>query len=163
MLMDAHNRVTSMSLIHELLYESEGLAAINVRKFINRLTNQMAEAHGALATGVKIEREVDDLSFGVDIAIPLGFLVTELVSNAFKHAFPKGSPGVVRIALKAEGNRMCRLVVKDNGVGLEDISNSKERDSLGFRLLQIFAGQMDADLDIRSENGVECSVTFKVP
>lgn len=162
MLMDARNRVTSMSLIHELLYESEGLAAINLQKFINRLTNQMAEAYGALAKGVKIQKDVDDISFGVDIALPIGFLVTELISNAFKHAFPAGSPGTVHIGLKASENGAYTLLVKDDGIGLPDNKQFKESGALGFRLLQIFTGQLDAKMEINSHDGLECLIKFNV-
>ncbi len=163
MLMDARNRVASMSLIHELLYESEGLAAINVNKFIKRLTNQIAEAYGALNKGIKIKRNIEELSFGVDTAIPIGFLTTELVSNAFKHAFPNGGPGEVEIGLSSHGNNHFSLYVKDNGVGMPENSTMDDSNSLGLRLLNIFTDQLDARLEINSNNGVECIVKFKRP
>lgn len=163
MLMDARNRVASMSLIHELLYESEGLAAINVNKFIKRLTNQIAEAYGALNKGIKIKRNIEELSFGVDTAIPIGFLTTELVSNSFKHAFPRGGPGEVEIGLKSYENDKCALFVKDNGVGMPENSNVDDANTLGLRLLNIFTDQLDAKLEIKNNKGVECIVRFKRP
>jgi PAS domain S-box-containing protein len=153
------NRVRSISLVHESLYRSPDLSAVGMRDYLPNLAKQIAAAYDETAKNVRLELDVDDIALSVDKGIPLGLLATELVTNALKHAFPPGTPGVLLLALKQTQDG-CLLVVEDNGVGLPDGFNIDASDTLGVQLLNALAAQLNGSLRITGNGKTRFEVEF---
>ena len=110
---------------------------------------------------ITVKNDIADLSFGVDTAIPLGFIITELVSNCLKHAFPEGRDGQVSISLRSLGEEEFELIVEDDGVGIPVDVNFRNPDTLGLDLVNTFADQLDGTIALGGEHGAEVRVRFR--
>jgi two-component sensor histidine kinase len=104
---------------------------------------------------------VDPLSCHRDIALPCGLILNEVLSNAFKYAFPHGRPGEVRIELRREVGGMVHLLVADNGIGLPAGWDWETSRTLGLRLVRTLARQIEANMQVNGSNGTAFSITFR--
>ncbi|MFC1836662.1 histidine kinase dimerization/phosphoacceptor domain -containing protein [Thermodesulfobacteriota bacterium] len=157
---DLEARVMSMALAHEKLYKSESLAHFNLDEYIGGLIDHLVGST-SMGTSIKLRKRINNVSFGLDTAIPVGFIVTELVSNCLKHAFPGGREGEIIISLRSIGEKKFELVVSDNGVGIpSDIDLSKPA-SLGTDLVKAFATKLKGRIEILRDNGTEVRVRFE--
>ena len=157
---ESRDRIQTMALIHEKLYQSEDLANINFKEYIRTLANGLFQSYGALSDKVKLKIDVGDISLGINTAIPCGLIINELVSNALKHAFPDGREGEIRIAFHARGER-TELVVSDNGVGIPDDVGFINAGTLGLRLVTILAeDQLNGKVTLNRHKGTEFKITF---
>jgi PAS domain S-box-containing protein len=154
---ESQNRVRSMALIHEKLYGGDSLARIDLAEYLRSLGAMIQRSHSDRA-GVQLRFDTVSLTAGMDTAVPLGLAVNELLTNAFKHAFPAAAraamaaPEIV-IALQPEADGWLRLEVRDNGVGLPANFAPETNGSLGMRLVQIFAKQLHCELIWGSGSG----------
>lgn len=154
-------RIRSMALAHEVLYQSENLADVQIAEYLANLTDHICMFTADVGTTISLEREIEDISCGLDTAIPVGFIVTELLSNCLKHAFPDRREGQIRISLRSLDKNAFELVVADNGVGVPAESVFRSPTSLGLELVQTFVHQLHGDLEIRRENGTQVRVRLK--
>ncbi|MGB6067443.1 MAG: sensor histidine kinase [Desulfomonilaceae bacterium] len=115
---ESENTVRSMAMLHEALYRSDNLNKISARKYIQELGNYLLHSHDTTQRGISLRVEGQDLSFGIDTAIPCGLIINELVTNSLKHAFPDGKRGTITVCLHNGGDDEWTLTVADNGVGL---------------------------------------------
>jgi two-component sensor histidine kinase/sensor domain CHASE-containing protein len=158
------NRIRSIALIHEKLYQSKDPGEVRFAAYLRDLLNNLLIAYGASAAAVRPELVVDEgEAFGLDTAILLGLLVSELVSNALKHAFPRGTGGVIRIALERIGADGLRLEVGDDGVGLPPECDPATSRSMGLMLVQLFAKQLEAVLEVERGGGTRFVFLFRRP
>ncbi len=155
----SENRVKSMALIHEKLYKSADLARVDFIEYTSSLIQMISVAHGIGTRAIRTDLDIQPVSLGIDAAIPVGLILNELVSNAFKHAFPAGREGVIGVRLYAEGNQVT-LTVRDNGAGLADDFDIEKSPSLGMRLVKILTKQIGGTLVARSQGGAEFTIIF---
>jgi PAS domain S-box-containing protein len=156
MLQNCRERVYSMALVHERLYRSEDLASVNFAEYTEELTNQLFRNHMLSADTIRLKLEVEKIPLDIDRAIPCGLIITELISNALKHAFPNGRSGEIRVSLQRTKNGGLILSVADNGVGLPDEATLQTRRSLGMRLVHSLATQLDTQIEfLRHDPGTE--------
>ena len=156
---ESQNRVYSMSLIHEQLYQSENLAEIDFQSYTEELVSFLSEIYLSAEDRVDITVRAEGIYLGVDKAIPCGLIVNELVSNSFKYAFP-GRPKQGRIQLTMNSGNSYLLTVEDSGVGLgEKLEDLKGR-GLGYQLVEALSEQMEGNLEIESDGGLRVTVTF---
>lgn len=153
MLEENQNRIQSMALLHELLYQSEDLAVVDFPKYLRRMVDQLFRAYGVDARRIGLRAELDPVGLELDDALPCGLLTSEVISNCLKHGFPQGRGGEVRILLRRKSTTSIALVVSDNGVGLPANLDWATSPSLGLRLVRALAEQLQANLDIRSQGG----------
>jgi two-component sensor histidine kinase len=106
--------------------------------------------------------ETDDVPVSLDTAIPLGLIVSELVTNAFKHGFPNGATGVVKVSTHATGTDECTLVVEDNGVGMPIGFVVDSASSLGLHLVNILVQQIGGQLSVENNDGARFAITFPI-
>lgn len=158
---EVKSRIRSMAVAHEILYQSENLACLSVRDYIGNLLYHILSAHGSIGSRVIIDKEIEDVSFGLDTAIPLGFLLTELLSNCFKHAFPEGSEGKINVSLRSVNEHELELMVADNGVGIPESVDWRNPRSMGFELIDTFVEQLDGRIEIDRSQGTEVRIRFK--
>jgi two-component sensor histidine kinase len=160
MFTESQNRIKSMALIHEKLYQSKDLAKIDFAEYVRNLTNHLYRSYVVNANLISLKLNIENIHLNVDTAIPCGLMLNELVSNALKYAFPHGQKGEIGISLLRQNGEQLVLVVKDNGVGLPqdfDIKNSK---SLGLKLVNILTKQLKGDLNYHGEGGTEFRLAF---
>lgn len=151
-LRDARQRISSIALTHEMLYQKENLSHINPAEYIERLARQVE----LLMPATQIELVTEIVSTGsrlsIDNAVPLGLVVNELLTNAYKHAFPNQSKGRILVVL-TEDEKIFTLTVSDNGIGMPQDFGSREIKTLGMELVHILAEQLDSKLTILNNNG----------
>jgi PAS domain S-box-containing protein len=160
MFQESQNRVYSMALLHETLYQSDNLSQIDFPEYIRQLADHLFRSYGVAAERIRLRTEVESLSLHLDAAIPCGLIINELVSNSLKYAFPEGRTGEIRIGLHGQADGMARLVVADNGVGLNSEVDWATTRSLGLRLVRSLAQQLGAEIEVRPEAGTEIKLLF---
>jgi two-component sensor histidine kinase len=151
------DRVQSMARIHEHLFQSPDAGRISMDDYLRQLATALRQASNAERIGLSLQ--VDAAPFNADRAIPCGLIVNELVSNAFKHAFPDGQAGEVAVALENRDGQYV-LTVQDTGVGLPPHLDPQFTGSLGLRLVGLLAKQLGGVLHLASEQGTAARITF---
>ncbi len=139
---EGQSRVQAMSLIHQNLYQSENIDKVSIENYFKELTNYLSAMYLGNSSTIKVEIETANILFDFDTAIPLGLIVNELVSNAYKHAFIKQKEGIILIKITTENQLDYRLIVSNDGEPLPadfDIHKSK---SLGIKLVTILSKQL---------------------
>jgi PAS domain S-box-containing protein len=155
------DRVRSMALIHEKLYQTSDLAQLNFADYATGLLEYLWDAHNVLAEKVLLQLELAPVVLLIESAVPCGLILNELVGNALKHAFPNDRDGEVTVALEHDPTtETACLRVCDNGVGLPPDMNWRQSSSLGLQLVQILADQLRGTVETGTGPGAEFSVTF---
>lgn len=164
-LIECRTRVQAIALIHEQLYQSHDYARIPFATYAKELARNIHQASGRTAENVAFAFVLEPIALTVDIAIPCGLILNELVTNAIKHAFPEGRAGNVTIALRREGPNIA-LAVVDDGVGLVAGFDPGAQRSLGMQLVVDLARQLRGRCEVgeRTEApGAELRVVFPAP
>ena len=162
-LRDMQNRVHSMALVHESLYGSEIFASVDLAAYLRQLCHQLCRALVATPGRIRLHMDMAPVRLNIDQAIPCGLLVNELVSNAFKHAFPEDRSGELRVELQAPANgRGCLLRVSDDGVGLPPDLDLEHLGSLGLKLVTDLVRQIGGRLEIGPGPGAVFEIEFVV-
>jgi two-component sensor histidine kinase/HAMP domain-containing protein len=157
---DSQARIRSMSLIHETLYHSDSLSRVDFAEYVRTLSGELLSANAQVSGRAVLAFDLDDARLSVDAAIPLGLILNELLTNAFKHAFPAGSSGTVAVSLRsfaAAGG--LELVVADDGIGLGAAGFAARRGSLGVDLVKALCAQLKAEIRIEGQKGTRVTVT----
>lgn len=158
---DSQNRIYTMALIHEQLYQSEDLRKVNLGKYIQRLIGNLCTSFRSSYKSIKLVVEAEPLSLNLETAIPCGLIINELVTNAYKHAFPDGECGEIKIQLFQSENEQLNLIVADNGIGIMETVNWENPTSLGLKLVQILAKQLKGNLDFDFQSGTCVKLSFQ--
>ncbi|TFG73764.1 MAG: hypothetical protein E4H27_00140, partial [Anaerolineales bacterium] len=159
-LRESQDRIRSMALIHEKLYQSENLASIDFAGYLQSLTNHLVRTYRSSTGGVRLQLDVADVSLSLETAVPCGLIVNELMSNALKYAFPDGRQGIIFITLHKNEGGQVTLAVADNGVGLPEGFDIHKSTSLGLRLVTMLVGQVQGKLLTTNEHGTKFEVVF---
>lgn len=156
---ESKNRILSMAMIHEMLYQSKDLSSINFSDYIKNLTAQITESY--VSENVDIKLETEPISLNIETAIPLGLIMNELISNSFKYAFPNNQKGEIRISLTPE-NGEYKLIISDNGIGLPpDMDFKNTESSLGLTLVKLLIKQLEGHIELNKNQGTKYTIKFK--
>lgn len=161
-LRDSQNRVRSMALIHQTLYQSHDFARVDFGGIVDSLVPTLVSCYGIDTSCLKLDIHTDAVHLPINLAIPCGLIVNELVTNALKHAFPDGQPGVIAIKLSPLPGSGVELIVGDNGVGIPEQLNWEETHTLGLQLVQLLASQVNGELTIQ-RRPAQFTLTFALP
>ena len=156
-LQGGQDRVQSMALIHQNLYQEDNLTGVPVQAYFIKLIQNLFDSYNIRPELIKLELEIDKLNLDVDTVIPLGLILNELVSNSLKYAFPDGRPGVIRVLLFEE-NSVLNLIVEDTGIGIDEETKKLLGKSFGYRLIHVFKNQLKAELNITSTQGTKVAM-----
>lgn len=156
---DSRNRVQSMALIHQNLYQEDNLTGIDVEDYIGKLCENLFQSYNIHPQRIKLIRDIPPLNLDVDIVVPLGLILNELITNSLKYAFPGDRNGSIRIELKEEGT-LLRLKVYDNGIGLPEGFHEKFQQTFGYKMITAFIQKLKGDINIYSEEGTKVEVTL---
>ncbi len=162
MLRASEGRIRAMALVHDLLYDSKTLQRIALDMYVRAVVNAAFAIFGASRPGISLNLSLEQISCGLDTAIPLGLVTNELVVNSLKHAFPSDRPGVVTIRLERLEGRTARLTVRDDGIGFDGERVPKAQGTLGLNLVDTLVSQMNGEVEQSSGQGTEFSIRFAV-
>jgi two-component sensor histidine kinase len=148
LLREAQDRVRSMAMVHENLYQSGNLTAVNFGEYAKTVLDSLLRTYLLESTGVTSRTRIDEILLSVELAIPCGLILNELVTNSLKHAFPERRRGELYIGLHQENGR-CVLRVADSGVGIPEDLDARKTHSVGLRLVRSLTKQLEGEFSIR--------------
>jgi two-component system, sensor histidine kinase PdtaS len=158
---ESENRIRSMAMIHEKLYQNESLSKVDFSEYLSSLSSLFTN-YVANPEAVRLVTHLEPVFLDIDTAVPLGLIVNELVSNSLKYAYPEGRSGAVELALRAGPENQYTLSVRDQGVGLPAGFDVNTSDTLGLHLVNILSAQLGAALSVESNGqGTLFEVTSK--
>ena len=154
-LIKGQSRIHSISLIHQNLYESEFCNNINLQNYIESIVKNLSQIYN---TEIDIEINTNETVLDVDTAIPFGLIITELVCNAFKHAFTDAKSGHIKIDVRKNAENKLELILKDNGIGFPEKPTSKF--AIGLELVHMMVLQLDGKLNRENQQGTVYNISF---
>jgi len=158
---EMQNRILSMALLHETLYRSDDLSRVDLSTYLNRLVQQLFRSSAPTSGRVTLQVTLAPAFVDLEQAVPCGLLVTELVSNSLKHAFPDNRSGEIHVTLSpVDGGPALRLIVADTGLGLPTDFDARRTQSLGLVLVADLARQLRGTLTIDSGPGAAFTLDF---
>lgn len=151
------NRVLSIGIVHQKLYQGKNLGAIEMKDYFINLSDSILDSFGANKR-VQVECAMNTLNVDLDTAVPLGLIVNELLTNTIKYAFPDGRSGKVQIKLEQTANGNLQMQVSDNGVGKSGIINGT---GFGGQLISLLTQQLGGTMKEENNNGTHIFFEFK--
>ncbi len=168
MFKESQNRVKSIALVHERLYRSHNLSKIDFKEYVQHLTNDLFKSYAVNSNGsrlIKMEINIRDIFINVELAVPCGLIINEIISNSLKYAFPENGTeekeGIIKINFNKNEEDEFDLTVSDNGIGMPEGINEKKKLSLGLQLVETLVNQLEGTLEICSDNGAVFKIKFK--
>jgi len=156
----SQNRIKSMALIHEKLYQSKDLARIEFAEYIQDLVNSLFGSYKVNSDTITLKIDVEQVFLGLDAAIPCGLILNELVLNSLKHAFPTGNSGEINIQFYLNNENKFNLIISDNGIGFPQDFDFINAESLGLQLVNALTNQLEGTIELNGRVGVEFKITF---
>lgn len=160
MLMDSQNRIQSMALIHQTLYQSNNFARVDFADFLEALIPTLVNSYSVLGKNITLAVNVDEVYLPINSAIPCGLLINELITNALKHAFTERNEGKISVSLSANDNKEIQLSISDDGNGIPDHLNLDEVETLGLRLVNLLSQQLNGVLRIQRQHPTQFVLSF---
>lgn len=157
-LKESQNRVKSMALIHQILYQSLDFSRVDFASFIQSLVDNLTVSYALNTSKIALNIDTDEVLLPIDISIPLGLILNELCTNAMKYAFTEGRPGKIDINLKHQSPGQLLVRISDDGVGIPDDFDIENTQSLGLQLVQLLSEQISAELTIHRKNPTSFSL-----
>jgi PAS domain S-box-containing protein len=161
-LKEIQNRIKSMALIHENLYQNKDLSKLNFGEYISNLVKNLVYTYNSSSKEIELKLEVDDVFLNLDFSIPCGLIINELISNSLKHAFTDAKEGTIKVIFKKH-NDIVHLTVIDTGKGFNKNIDFRNTDSLGLQLVMALVDQINGIIQQKSEenNGTTYTIEFK--
>jgi len=161
-LRESQNRIKSMAYIHESLYQTKDFSSINFAEYVTNLSTNLVHSYQSFEEQVELDLKIQDLYLNLDLAIPCGLIINEILSNALKYAFPNNRKGKISIGLSHK-NQEITLIIKDNGIGLPDHIDYKNTESLGLQLVVTLADQLGGSIKLDRLKGTKFTIVFTNP
>lgn len=159
-MLESQNRIKTMAMIHEKLYQSPNLRSINFKEYTEKLVKDLFYSYDQKLGKIKTVFNIEEVKIGLDTAIPCGLILNELVTNSFKYAFPDDMPGTITIEFKTEGENFI-LIVSDDGVGVPGDINLGTMETLGFQLVTSLVKQLDGTIHMDRSRGTSFTIIFQ--
>lgn len=155
---EGRDRVKSMALLHQNLYQDDNLTGVDVKNYIELLTQSLFNSYNINKDAIALSTDIQNIQLDVDTVIPIGLIVNELISNALKYAFTETEKGLIEISLVQSTNQLL-LEVKDNGKGMPiDWNYNNVSASLGYQLIKSFVQKMKGELLVHSQQGTQIKI-----
>lgn len=153
-------RVDAISTAYDFFQET-GLTSLDAGRYLRDLVERLAHAYEAQPRGIRTVVAAQHTQLDLDVAIPCGLLVHELVSNSLRHAFMPGAPGCIMVELHATPKGSLTLAVSDNGLGVSEVAELEQKQALGFQLIRALTGQLQGTLQCESHAGLHVRIHFR--
>ena len=164
---ESQNRIRSIALIHEKLYQSNNVARINVADYIHTLTTYLLQTYPLAPDNITLQLNIDDILLDIDTVIPCGLIINELASNALKHGFIENNKGTIWIELNSisvasteEKAHQLTLIVRNDGIKLQEPANFGNPESLGLQLVDVLVKQLEGQIEIEQNPDTEFKIRF---
>lgn len=156
---ESRNRIRSMAIIHENLYQTSNFSSINFSNYLLSLTTSLITSYRIHSGVVELKTQLDSVELALDQAIPCGLLVNELITNALKYAFPGNRSGIIFLGL-TEKETSIELVISDDGIGMPKEFSILNSDTLGLQLVNTLVEQLDGEIKVENSGGIKYLITF---
>jgi PAS domain S-box-containing protein len=161
-LKSTQNRVKSMALIHERLYESKNFSRVDFNEYVQSLSNHLLHSYGVPVGSIRIKTDIENVFLDINTAIPCGLIINELVSNSLKHGFQDSKEGEITVSMRSLNKNAVELIVSDNGVGIPADINFRTTESLGLHLVFILAEeQLHGGIQLDRTKGTSFRIKLK--
>ncbi|MDZ7659303.1 sensor histidine kinase [Fodinibius sp.] len=160
LLTDSKNRIKTMALIHEKLYQSASLSQIEFGSYVKDLINNI-KGVSASDKEIKVELEYDSFNLNVNQAVPCALIINEVVANAFEHAFTDQESGLIKVTLENIEDKVI-VSIKDNGRGLPSDFEYRKSKSIGMTIIETLIQQLEAEQKVKDKNGVSFTFSFEM-
>ncbi len=158
---ESSSRVNAMAIVHEILYQSDSLARIDLHAYVNRLASGLFAMYRASVRGVRLSINIQQVFLSMDEAVPCGLVINELISNSLKYAFPDNHSGEITIEAHARDPEQIELLVSDNGVGLPQTIDLQRVSTLGLKLVRgLIESQLGGTIQIDRRRGTRFNIRF---
>jgi PAS domain S-box-containing protein len=160
-LKESQNRIKSMAFIHESLYQTKDFSSINFSEYVINLSQNLIHSYSNFAHEINLKLDIQNVFLNLDLAIPCGLIINEIVSNALKYAFVDNKEGdEIVIEMSIEGENL-KLIIGDNGVGLPSAIDYRNTESLGLQLVVTLVDQLNGSIELESTKGAMYTIIFK--
>lgn len=158
---EIRSRIYTMSLVHEKLYESRAFTEIDAKEYVETITSELVNSYKT-EKNIRLDLNINNTVLEVDKAIPFGLILTELSTNALKHAFKNRENGRISISLQTEQSNLCRFAIEDDGEGLPSHFDIAKTKSFGLQLVRLLTEQLEGSISVKQENGTCFEIVFPV-
>jgi PAS domain S-box-containing protein len=156
------DRIHSMALVHNQLYKAKDFLKVDINKYINRIAQNLFVSHGVDSTKISLKIGKSDIALSLDNAISCGLILTELMTNCLKYAFPENRKGEIRVEFGSLGDGHLEMRMSDDGVGMPVNFDFKDSDTLGVKIIRALAEhQLGGTVELDSTNGTKFTIRFK--
>jgi len=159
---ECQNRIRTMALIHEKLYQSKDFSKINFAQYIDRLAVHVFHSYGVDSNIIALKTDLEEVFLDINRAIPCALIANDLLSNSVKHAFPEGKKGEICIKLYSDKKGMITLVVSDDGISFPEDIDFRKAQSLGLQMVNDLTRQIDGTIELDRNGGTSFKVEFSV-
>jgi PAS domain S-box-containing protein len=159
-LKESQNRVRSMAMIHENLYKSKDFTYINFHDYVFKLTSDLLYSYNISQDKIRPELDIGEIKLNLETAVPCGLIISELVTNCIKHAFPGKENGILKLKITKLDDKF-KLIIQDNGVGFPDNVDYKNTTSLGLQLVNSLVDQINGTLELIKNDGTKFQIIFE--
>jgi PAS domain S-box-containing protein len=156
---ESQQRIHSMALIHEKLYQSQNLAKINFSEYLQTLAEQLFFSFKLDRDRIELKFELEPVLLNIETATPCGLIVSELIANVFEHAFPDNRKGQLCLRLQKHQHQVM-VTIRDNGVGFTPDFDFRQTETLGLQLVCLLTHQLEGDLKVVENNGISFQLIF---
>ncbi len=158
---DTRDRVKSMALVHEKLYQSKDLGRVEMAEYARQLMTDLLLVNGAAASKIRMKLDLTPVFLPVDIAIPCGLILNELTTNAIKHAFDDRPSGRITVQLQVESEELVRITFSDDGCGFSAGLDWRKAETLGLQLVHMLTEQLHGTIDMSNGPGTTFQLSFR--
>jgi len=158
----SENRIRSMALIHQKLYETQDFVHIDFKNYIKGLSRMLFGSYNINPSKIRLLLEIQNITFDISRAIPIALILNELISNSLKYAFPENEKGEIKIILKSIAENKCLLIYQDNGVGIPEKIDMKTTKTLGMQLINMLTIQINGEITLQKKEGTCYQIIFKI-
>lgn len=157
---ESRNRVKVLSHLYETLYNSKDLVNLYIPEYIGKIIYNLTSTYNISSDKIEIQTEISNISLSIETSMPMGIIITEIISNSIKYSFPGDLKGKITIKLEKENEKFI-LTITDNGVGLGKDFDVENTDTLGLKLVYLLAEQLDAHIELDTTYGNTFKIIFK--
>jgi two-component sensor histidine kinase len=158
-LLESQNRIKSMAFVHESLYQTKDFSNISFREYVENISRNLVHSYAATDSPPDLNLDLDDIQLNLDIAIPCGLIINELLTNSLKYAFPQGKTGKIAIVIREKSGNIT-INISDNGKGLPKEIDFRNTESLGLQLVVSLVEQINGKIRLDTKKGTKFTIEF---
>jgi two-component sensor histidine kinase len=157
---ESQNQIIAMSLVHEKLYQNKDLGFVEFSEYIRSLAISIFASFNVNTSIIKLNMNIKAVPMNVDLAVPCGLIINEIITNSIKHAFPNNREGEIYIEVSENSDKELLLIISDDGVGFKDGFDMFKSETMGFKMLLALIEQIDGKIELFKDKGTLFKITL---